>query len=113
MIVKDKAGEMIPRCRHRACKVCSILRADEEVRGKQQNGTAHNARMATKDYLCIQTRQQGNSCFDVWHDDWHAGQSLPASNARKIQRRRAIFVGDASTNEASGSAIRFVVTFEE
>ncbi|DAZ99397.1 TPA: hypothetical protein N0F65_005299 [Lagenidium giganteum] len=100
MLVKDKSGAMMRRRRHRACNVCSVMRAEGDVRGKTTKWHCLECSDGAI-YLCIQARHEGKSCFEEWHEDWQAGKTLPSSNPHRMQRRRAIFMGDATGDATS------------
>jgi hypothetical protein len=78
--------------RQRACKVCALLRTDVKV--KARTCATYCERCSIDDaklHLCAKPSPLGSSaktCFQVWHEDWACGTSLPSNIDGKMQMRR-------------------------
>ncbi|KAE9006781.1 hypothetical protein PF011_g11430 [Phytophthora fragariae] len=77
--------------RQRSCKVCALLR----VHPKKSFSTTFFCERCSLDdakpWLCNKICRQFNgvnkTCFDIWHDDFDAGQSIPATLGKRVVLR--------------------------
>ncbi|KAG2840833.1 hypothetical protein PC111_g3317 [Phytophthora cactorum] len=106
--------------RQRACKVCSVSKADGEARGGETTffcgecklKPASKNALAARVFLCNKVKHSVNSvsasCFEIWHTYWENGTLIPQTrNKRKIRARKPKRStgengGDADSSEQSG-----------
>ncbi|KAE9246619.1 hypothetical protein PF004_g4717 [Phytophthora fragariae] len=77
--------------RQRSCKVCALLR----VHPKKSFSTTFFCERCSLDdakpWLCNKICRQFNgvnkTCFDIWHDDFDAGQGIPATLGKRVVLR--------------------------
>ncbi|ETK88607.1 hypothetical protein L915_07162, partial [Phytophthora nicotianae] len=86
--------------RTRACKVCSLLKGTDDVRGGDSSSYCTKCRLQTASkkpkawrvFLCDKKRHAWNgelmSCFDIWHRAWRNGTLLPRGNTKRQIRAR-------------------------
>ncbi|KAG6620148.1 uncharacterized protein IUM83_05787 [Phytophthora cinnamomi] len=78
------------RCQ-RSCKVCALLRTE-----KKSFATTYFCERCSIDnakcWLCNKIRREykgvAKTCFEIWHDDFGAGQNVPASLGKRVVLRR-------------------------
>ncbi|POM57646.1 Hypothetical protein PHPALM_37813 [Phytophthora palmivora] len=82
----------VQKRRQRSCKVCALLRTDKK---KSFATTYYCERCSIDDakcWLCNKFRRQykgvAKTCYDIWHDDFNAGQDIPAHLGKRIVLRR-------------------------
>ncbi|KAK1936984.1 hypothetical protein P3T76_009762 [Phytophthora citrophthora] len=75
----------VQKRRQRSCKFCALLRTGKK---KSFTTTYYSERCPIDDakgWLCNKFRRQykcvAKICYDVWHDDFNAGQDIPAHAA--------------------------------
>eukprot|EP00644_Phytophthora_capsici_P011257 jgi/Phyca11/110653/e_gw1.18.288.1 len=83
----------VQKRRQRSCKVCALLRVDRKK--KSYATTFYCDRCSVDDakcWLCNKIRREykgaAKTCFEIWHDDFGAGQSIPAHLGKRIVLRR-------------------------
>ncbi|KAK1943062.1 hypothetical protein P3T76_005699 [Phytophthora citrophthora] len=77
----------------RCCKVSALLRAD---RKKKSYATTFFCERCSVDdvkcWLCNKIRREckgvAKTCFDIWHDDFDAGDAIPTNLGERIVLRR-------------------------
>ncbi|KAG3149226.1 hypothetical protein PC116_g24992, partial [Phytophthora cactorum] len=84
--------------RTRVCKVCSLLKNSDDVRGGDSSTYCSDCKLTTSSkrpkawrvFLCDKARREHNgipiTCFDLWHKVWRNGSMLP-NTARKCKIR--------------------------
>ncbi|GMF33793.1 unnamed protein product [Phytophthora fragariaefolia] len=85
----------VQKRRQRACNVCALLRVNN--RKKSYQTTWFCERCSVDDansWLCNRSRReyrgQVKTCFEIWHDDFGAGEAIPTRlEARVVLRRPA------------------------
>ncbi|OWY91609.1 hypothetical protein PHMEG_00039735, partial [Phytophthora megakarya] len=77
----------------RSCKVCALLRTDRK--NKSFATTYFCERCSIDDakcWLCNKIRRQykgtAKTCFEIWHDDFQAGQVIPSTLGKRVVMRR-------------------------
>lgn len=83
----------VQKRRQRSCKVCALLRIDRKK--KSYATTFYCERCSIDDakcWLCNKIRREykgvAKTCFEIWHDDFDAGQSIPSNLGKRIVLRR-------------------------
>ncbi|OWZ03299.1 hypothetical protein PHMEG_00024995 [Phytophthora megakarya] len=82
----------VQKRRQRSCKVCALLRTD----AKKSFATTFFCERCSLDdaklWLCNKIRRQykgvNKTCFDIWHDDFDAGESIPQTLGKRVVLRR-------------------------
>ena len=90
-------GEIQKR-RQRACKVCGLLRGE----AKKSFQTTFYCEACSVDeakcYLCPKVRRvyngESKTCFQIWHEDFVNGTTIPAHLGKRVVMRRARASGD-------------------
>ncbi|GMF44658.1 unnamed protein product [Phytophthora fragariaefolia] len=82
----------VQKCRQRSCKVCALLRTEK----KKSFATTYFCERYSIDnakcWLCNKIRREykavAKTCFEIWHDDFGAGQNVAASLGKRVVLRR-------------------------
>ncbi|ETM41498.1 hypothetical protein L914_12733 [Phytophthora nicotianae] len=82
----------VQKRRQRSCKVCALLRTEK----KKSFATTFFCERCSVDnakcWLCNRIRREykgvAKTCFDIWHDDFDAGQAIPSNLGKRIVLRR-------------------------
>ncbi|KAE9295435.1 hypothetical protein PF008_g24263 [Phytophthora fragariae] len=78
--------------RQRSCKVCALLRTEKMKsfattffceRCSIDNAKCWHCNKIRRDYKGV-----AKTCFEIWHDDFGAGQDIPASLGKRVVLRR-------------------------
>uniref|UniRef100_H3GNA7 PiggyBac transposable element-derived protein domain-containing protein n=2 Tax=Phytophthora ramorum TaxID=164328 RepID=H3GNA7_PHYRM len=112
-------GNETRKRRQRACKVCSVLKREDQSRGGETTfycaacklKTSSMYALASRVFLCNKVKHSSNgvatSCFEVWHKHWRDGTRIPQTQRkRKLRARkpaRASADGDAEDSGAQSS----------
>ncbi|OWZ19874.1 hypothetical protein PHMEG_0005810 [Phytophthora megakarya] len=82
----------VQKRRQRSCKVCALLRMGKK---KAYATTFYCERCSidsAKCWLCPRIRREykgvGKTCYDIWHEDFGAGEDIPASIRKRVVLRR-------------------------
>ncbi|GMF34566.1 unnamed protein product [Phytophthora fragariaefolia] len=82
----------VQKRRQRSCKVCALLRTSK---AKSFATTYYCERCSVDDakcWLCNKIRREykgaAKTCFEIWHDDFDAGESIPPSLGKRVVLRR-------------------------
>jgi hypothetical protein len=83
----------VQKRRQRSCKVCALLRDDNK---KKSFATTFFCERCSVDqakmWLCNKIRRKYNgvskTCFDIWHEDFGCGESIPPSLGKRVVLRR-------------------------
>ncbi|OWZ04760.1 hypothetical protein PHMEG_00023286, partial [Phytophthora megakarya] len=89
----DRKKKSYATNRQRSCKVCALLRTD---RKKKSYATTFFCERCSIDdakcWLCNKIRREykgvAKTCFEIWHDDFDAGQTIPANLGKRVVLRR-------------------------
>ncbi|ETL50245.1 hypothetical protein L916_00477 [Phytophthora nicotianae] len=81
-----------PKRRQRSCKVCALLRIEK----RKSFATTYFCERCSVDnakcWLCNKIRREykgvAKTCFEIWHDDFGAGQDIPAHLGKRVVLRR-------------------------
>jgi hypothetical protein len=67
--------------RQRVCKVCSILRKENERPAETSWNCSNCKRKGVSVYMCQKTRRhydgERRTCFGIWHKCWKNGRAIP------------------------------------
>jgi hypothetical protein len=82
----------VQKRRQRSCKVCALLRTDK----KKSYATTYFCERCSLDdaklWLCNKIRREykgvAKTCFEIWHDDFGAGQAIPPTLGKRVVLRR-------------------------
>ncbi|KAG6572689.1 uncharacterized protein IUM83_18681 [Phytophthora cinnamomi] len=82
----------VQKRRQRSCKVRALLRTEK----KKSFATTYFCERCSIDnakcWLCNKIRREykgvAKTCFEIWHDDFGAGQNVPASLGKRVVLRR-------------------------
>jgi hypothetical protein len=82
----------VQKWRQRSCKVCALLRTEK----KKSFATTFFCERCSIDnakcWLCNKIRRDykgvAKTCFEIWHDDFGAGQDISASLGKRVVLRR-------------------------
>ncbi|KAE8997883.1 hypothetical protein PF004_g6303 [Phytophthora fragariae] len=83
----------VQKRRQRLCKVCALLRTSK---AKKSFATTYFCERCSVDdakcWLCNKIRREykgvAKTCFEIWHDDFDAGESIPPSLGKRVVLRR-------------------------
>ncbi|POM62762.1 hypothetical protein PHPALM_28036, partial [Phytophthora palmivora] len=82
----------VQKRRQRSCKVCALLRTEKK---KSYATTYYCERCSVDDakcWLCNKFRREykgvAKTCYDIWHDDFGAGQDIPTNLGKRVVLRR-------------------------
>ncbi|KAE9020695.1 hypothetical protein PR001_g13537 [Phytophthora rubi] len=83
----------VQKRRQRLCKVCALLRT---IKAKKSFATTYFCERCSVDdakcWLCNKIRREykgvAKTCFEIWHDDFDAGESIPPSLGKRVVLRR-------------------------
>ncbi|KAE8904561.1 hypothetical protein PF003_g10883 [Phytophthora fragariae] len=83
----------VQKRRQRLCKVCALLRTSK---AKKSFATTYFCERCSVDdakcWLCNKIRCEykgvAKTCFEIWHDDFDAGESIPPSLGKRVVLRR-------------------------
>ncbi|KAJ0401970.1 hypothetical protein ATCC90586_003203 [Pythium insidiosum] len=82
----------VQKRRQRSCKVCALLRTEK----KKSFATTYFCERCSIDdaklWLCNKIRREykgmSKTCFDIWHDDFDSGLSIPPTLGKRVVLRR-------------------------
>ncbi|KAG3064485.1 hypothetical protein PI124_g22416 [Phytophthora idaei] len=122
----------VQRRRQRSCMVCALLRGDHKTSFQTTYFCEGCSQTDAKFFLCPKSHHSyegmRKTCYQIWHEDFDSGSSIPASLGKRVVLRRSGTVGtrkptrrellchqdcDADNEEvqpARQSAIDFLVT---
>ncbi|GMF51785.1 unnamed protein product [Phytophthora fragariaefolia] len=82
----------VQKRRQRSCKVCALLRTDRKK--KSFAATFFCERCSVDDakcWLCNKLRREykgvPKTCFEIWHDDFEAGEAIPPTLGKRVVLR--------------------------
>ncbi|GMF25359.1 unnamed protein product [Phytophthora fragariaefolia] len=83
----------VQKLRQRSCKVCALLRTDSS---KKSYATTYFCERCSLDdvkmWLCNKIRREfkgvAKTCFEIWHDDFDAGEAIPPTLGKRVVLRR-------------------------
>ncbi|GMF28009.1 unnamed protein product [Phytophthora fragariaefolia] len=83
----------VQKRRQRSCKVCALLRTDSS---KKSYATTFFCKRCSLDdakmWLCKKIRREfkgvTKTCFEIWHDDFDAGEVVPSTLGKRVVLRR-------------------------
>jgi Transposase IS4 len=82
----------VQKRRQRSCKVCGLLRGSAKKSFQTTFFCERCSVDAAKCFLCPKARREYNgvskTCFQIWHEDFESGQSIPASLGKRVVMRR-------------------------
>ncbi|GMF54852.1 unnamed protein product [Phytophthora fragariaefolia] len=83
--------------RQRSCKVCALLRGDRKKSYQTTYYCEDCSRPDAKCFLCPKSRRmyQGlpKTCYQIWHEDFECGSSIPDSLGKRVVLRRSTKIG--------------------
>ncbi|GMF35291.1 unnamed protein product [Phytophthora fragariaefolia] len=82
----------VQKRRQRSCKVCALLRTKKK---KKSYSTTYYCERCSVDsakcWLCNRIRREhkgvAKTCFEIWHDDFDAGQAIPPHLVKRVVLR--------------------------
>ncbi|KAG6619295.1 uncharacterized protein IUM83_13560 [Phytophthora cinnamomi] len=83
----------VQKRRQRACKVCALLRVNKHKKSYQTTWFCERCSVDdAKCWLCNKSRReykgQAKTCFEIWHDDFGAGEAIPTHLGTRVVLRR-------------------------
>ncbi|KAG3144897.1 hypothetical protein PI126_g13959 [Phytophthora idaei] len=83
----------VQKRRQRPCKVCALLRTDKNRKSFATTFFCERCSIDdAKCWLCNKIRRQykgvAMTCFEIWHDDFDCGQTIPSVLGKRIVLRR-------------------------
>ncbi|KAE9221165.1 hypothetical protein PF002_g15673 [Phytophthora fragariae] len=115
------------RCQ-RSCKVCALLRTEKKKSFATTFFCERCSIVNAKCWLCNKIRRDykgvAKTCFEIWHDDFGAGQDIPVSlgsasccagptRAHESARRRAGNYSSPARKEATAATVTLKAMMSE
>ncbi|ETI33971.1 hypothetical protein F443_19412 [Phytophthora nicotianae P1569] len=80
----------VQKRRQRSCKVCSLYRGEQKKSYQTTYYCEDCSQGDAKCFLCPKARRgTDTTCFQVWHDDFECGASIPSHLGKRVVLRRA------------------------
>ncbi|GMF38764.1 unnamed protein product [Phytophthora lilii] len=80
----------VQKRRQRACKVCSLYRGEQKKSFQTTYYCEDCSQGDAKCFLCPKARRgTDTTCFQVWHEDFECGASIPSHLGKRVVLRRA------------------------
>ncbi|KAG2784976.1 hypothetical protein PC129_g23431 [Phytophthora cactorum] len=80
----------VQKQRQRACKVCSLYRGEQKKSFQTTYYCEDYSKGDAKFFLCPTARRGiDTTCFQVWHDDFECGTSIPSHLGKRVVLGRA------------------------
>ncbi|OWZ14359.1 hypothetical protein PHMEG_00012167 [Phytophthora megakarya] len=87
----------VQKRRQRSCKVCALLRGETKKSFQTTYYCDDCSRLDAKSFLCPKARRVYGSvsktCYQIWHEDFDSGASIPEALGKRILLRRSGKVG--------------------
>ncbi|KAL4160567.1 hypothetical protein PRNP1_001134 [Phytophthora ramorum] len=82
----------VQKRRQRSCKVCALLRTEKKKSFATTFFCERCSIDSAKCWLCNKIRREykgvAKTCFEIWHDEFDAGQDIPANLGKRVVLRR-------------------------
>ncbi|KAG3121778.1 hypothetical protein PI126_g24424 [Phytophthora idaei] len=87
----------VQKRRQRSCKVCALLRGERKKSFQTTYYCEDCSQADAKCFLCPKSRHiyggVHKTCYQIWHEDFDSGASIPASLGKRVVLRRSGKVG--------------------
>ncbi|KAJ0395196.1 hypothetical protein P43SY_008177 [Pythium insidiosum] len=87
----------VQKRRQRSCKVCALLRGDRKKSFQTTFYCEDCSKADAKCFLCPKSRRVygglPKTCYQIWHEDFECGVSIPQSLGKRVVLRRSTKAG--------------------